>query len=169
MKRVWLFLSVFLLAACQSSNDDYAGMTGRVMLYQVDEAQFQRVLQGDAIIVIANPDSEWSQQAIPILNRVALEANRRVEYFNGVAFRQSNSQQVQDLIRQIQASSFLADYDARRYDELYLPIVLRVKQGQITLAHVGTVPGHFMVDSEIPPLTSDQQATLQSLYQSFFD
>jgi hypothetical protein len=169
MKVVGLVLSVFLLAACQPNNDDYEGLTGRVMLYQVDEAQLTRLLQEDAIIVIANPNSEWSQIAIPVLNRVALGANQRVEYFNGVSFRENDSQAVRDLIRQIQATTFLADYDARLYVELYMPIVIKVTNGQITLAHIGTVPNHRIIDGVIPPLTDEQQATLSTYYQSFFD
>lgn len=169
MKHVGLVLSLCLLAACQPSNDDYDGLTGRVMLYQVDEAELMTLLQEDAIIVIANPDSEWSQIIIPILNRVAVDANQRVEYFNGVSFRAGGSSDVQTLVQQIQATTFLADYDPRLYDELYMPIVLKVTQGQITLAHVGTVPGHRMVAGAIPPLTIEQEVTLISFYQSFFD
>lgn len=169
MKLVGLVLSVLMLVACQPNNDDYDGLTGQVMLYQVDEEELLNLLLGDAIIVIANPNSEWSQLAIPLLNRVAAGANQRVEYFNGVSFRERDSASVQALIRQIQATSFLANYDARLYDELYMPIVLQVTRGQITLAHVGTVPGHRMVDGVIPPLTSEQEATLLSYYQSFFE
>lgn len=169
MKLVGLVLSVLLLAACQPSNDDYEGLTGRVMLYQVNEERFLSLLEGDAIIVIANPNSEWSQIAIPVLNRVALAANQRVEYFNGVAFREANSSAVQSLIRQIQATTFLANYDARLYDELYMPLVIKVTQGQITLAHIGTVPGHRIVDGVAPPLTSEQLATLSAYYRTFFE
>jgi hypothetical protein len=169
MRIFGLVLSIFLLAACQPSNDDYVGLTGRVMLYQVDEAELNALLQEDAIIVIANPDSEWSQQAIPVLNRVAVAANQRIEYFNGVSFRESKSSLAQSLLRQIQATTFLANYDARLYDELYMPIVIKVSKGQITLAHVGTVPGHVMVSGQIPPLSEAQQATLTEYYQSFFD
>jgi hypothetical protein len=103
------------------------------------------------------------------LNRVAVAANQRVEYFNGVSFRESNSPLAQSLLGQIQASRFLADYDARLYDELYMPIVLKVSQGQVILAHVGTVPGHRMTSGQVPPLSEAQQTTLSGYYQSFFD
>lgn len=168
MKLVWVVLSVIFLAACQPSNDEYEGLTGRVMLYQIDEDQLTRVLQTDGIVVIANPDNGWSQAAIPVLNEVAVQANKRVEYVNGNPLRETNSPSTQALIRRIQNAPFLEDYDPMFYDQLYMPLVLKVQGGQIVLAHVGTVKSHRLVEGSIPPLTTEQQAELFLLYESFF-
>jgi len=168
MKTLGVLLSLFVLMACQPSNDQYDGLTGRVMLYQINETELQRVLQQDGIVVIANPDNGWSQQVIPVLNEVALRLNQRVNYFNGVALREDDSLFAQSLIQQIQTAPFLNDYDARLYDQLYMPIVLKIEQGQIVLAHIGTVPSHRLVQGSIPELTQSQRAELASYYESFF-
>ena len=168
MKSVWILLSLFVLAACQPSNDQYEGLTGRVMLYQIDEAQLQRVLQTDGIVVIANPDNGWSQQAIPVLNEVAIKENKRVEYVNGASLRDANSPTTQALVRRIQNAPFLNDYDPVFYDELYMPLVLKIQGGQIVLAHVGTVRSHRLIQGNIPPLTAEQKNELALLYESFF-
>lgn len=168
MKRAWVLLSLCFLAACQPTNDEYEGLTGRVMLYQIDEVQLERVLQSDGIVVIANPDNGWSQQAIPVLNEVALRANQRVEYLNGVSLRNANSPTTQALVRRIQNAPFLGEYNPIFYDQLYMPIVLKVQSGQIVLAHVGTVNSHRLMEGTIPPLTTEQKAELSLLYESFF-
>jgi hypothetical protein len=168
MKFVWVILSFLFLAACQPSNDQYDGLTGRVMLYQIDEAQLERVLQTDGIVVIANPNNGWSQQAIPVLNDVAIKQNIRVEYVNGASLRDANSPTTQALVRQIQNAPFLNDYDPVFYDQLYMPLVIKVQGGQIVLAHVGTVSSHRLIQGNIPPLTTEQKAELALLYESFF-
>lgn len=168
MKFVWMALSVLFLTACQPRNDQYEGLTGRVMLYQIDETQLQRVLQTDGIVVIANPENGWSQAAIPVLNDVAIQANKRVEYVNGVILREANSASTQSLVRRLQNAPFLDDYDPIFYDQLYMPIVLKIERGQIVLAHVGTVRSHRLIQGTIPPLTAEQKGELALLYESFF-
>jgi hypothetical protein len=168
MKRVGLILFLLVLAACQPGNDEYQGLSGRVQLYQIDEARLMSVLQTDGVVVLANPNSEWSQQAIPVLNEAAVLANQRVEYFNGVAFRESDSVVARQLLARLQTAPFLADYDPVLYDALYMPIAFRVERGVIVLAHVGTVQSHRLVAGEIPALTPTQQAELRGLYERLF-
>ena len=159
MKKLLLGVVLFL-SACSIQVDEYDGFQGEVALVQVTKAEFDQLLMESALIVLADPTSEWSQQAVPVFNEAVKKGGVQAYYYNASGERGN-----EELLRRIQAALFTSDVSKLLYDELYLPVVIQIQNGQIRQVHVGTVSSHVVQDGEIPSLTAAQKLELQSIYE----
>ena len=159
MKKLLLGVVLFL-SACSIQVDEYDGFQGEVALVQVTKAEFDQLLMESALIVLADPTSEWSQQAVPVFNEAVKKSGVQAYYYNASGERGN-----EELLRRIQAALFTSDVSKLLYDELYLPVVIQIQNGQIRQVHVGTVSSHVVQDGEIPSLTAAQKLELQSIYE----
>lgn len=159
MKKLLLGVVLFL-SACSIQVDEYDGFQGEVALVQVTKAEFDQLLMESALIVLADPTSEWSQQAVPVFNEAVKQAGVQAYYYNASGERGN-----EELLRRIQAALFTSEVSKLLYDELYLPVVIQIQNGQIRQVHVGTVTSHVIQDGEIPSLTAAQKLELQSIYE----
>jgi hypothetical protein len=160
MKKLLLGVVLFL-SACSIQVDEYDGFQGEVALVQLTKAEFDQALLGDAVIILANPSSEWSQQAVPVFNEAVKQVADQAYYFNASEERGNEA-----LLARIQAATFSDELSKLLYDELYLPIVIRVEGGFIRRVHVGTVSSHVISEGVIPSLTTEQKGELQSIYEA---
>lgn len=160
MKKLLLGVVLFL-SACSIQVDEYDGFQGEVALVQLTKNEFDDMLQRSAVIILADPTSEWSQQAVPVFNEAVKRVTDQAYYYNA-----SNERDNEALLRQIQNAPFTNDITKLLYDELYLPIVIHVQRGQIIQVHVGTVPSHVITQGQIPALTAGQQLELRTIYEA---
>lgn len=160
MKKLLLGVVLFL-SACSIQVDEYDSFQGEVALVQLTKNEFEDMLQRSAVIILADPTSEWSQQAVPVFNEAVKQVTDQAYYYNA-----SNERDNEVLLRQIQAARFTDEITKLLYDELYLPIVIQVQRGQIVQVHVGTVSSHVISQGQIPSLTASQQLELRSIYEA---
>lgn len=159
MKKLLLGVVLFL-SACSIQVDEYDGFQGEVALVQVTKAEFDELLIKSAVIILADPTSEWSQQAVPVFNEAVKQVTDQAYYYNA-----SDERGNEELLRRIQAALFTSEVSKLLYDELYLPVVIQIQNGQIRRVHVGTVSSHVIRDGAIPSLTAAQKLELQSIYE----
>jgi hypothetical protein len=163
MKKLLLGV-VLVLSACSIQVDEYDGFQGEVALVQLTQAEFDQALLGDAVIILADPSSEWSQQAVPVFNEAVKQITNQAYYYNA-----SEERGNEELLARIQAATFTDELSKLLYDELYLPIVIRVEEGFIRQVHLGTVSSHVISEGVIPSLTTEQKAELQSIYEALLE
>jgi hypothetical protein len=160
MKKLLLGLVLFL-SACSVQVDEYDGFRGDVVLVQVTKNEFERLLETEGFVILADPQSAWSQEAVPVFNEAARNVGITAYYYNATEERDN-----QALLSLIQNATFQNELSKSLYDELYLPIVLYIEFGRIQQVHLGTVASHVMVNREIPPLSPAQSQELQTIYES---
>ena len=160
MKKLLLGCVLFL-SACSVQVDEYDGFRDEVVLVQVTKNEFEDLLTSNAVIILADPMSEWSQVAVPVFNEAAKALNTTAYYYNATDERENS-----ELLAQIQQATFASELSKALYDELYLPIVLYIEFGRIQQVHVGTVASHVIEEGQIPPLTTSQEQELQTIYEA---
>lgn len=160
MKKLLLGCVLFL-SACGLQVDEYDGFRDEVVLVQVTKNEFEDLLTSNAVIILADPMSEWSQVAVPVFNEAAKALNTTAYYYNATDERENS-----ELLAQIQQATFASELSKALYDELYLPIVLYIEFGRIQQVHVGTVASHVIEEGQIPPLTTSQEQELQTIYEA---
>ena len=159
MKKLLLGVVLFL-SACSIQVDEYDGFQGEVALVQVTKAEFENLLGQSAVIILADPTSPWSQEAVPVFNEAVKQVTDQAYYYNASEERGNET-----LLRQLQSAAFTDEVTKLLYDEVYLPVVIQIQNGQIRRVHVGTVASHVIQDGEIPSLTAAQKLELRVIYE----
>ncbi len=109
----------------------------------------------------------WCIEAVPVLNDLAKENNRKVIYVDirssGEDQRVETNDEYVHLMEWIEKYSLLDDEGSPR---LYVPAVYFVSDGEIEVYNIGTVDSH---DAKEREMTEEEIQKLIEIYQSGFD
>ncbi len=168
MKKLVALLAVFLLVGCASIKNEYEGIQGKTAVKQVSSKEVLEVFEnGTAIILFAIPESEWCQDFMPILNEEALKAEQEILYYNVRDIRGSETEEYKTMFDEISEFVKTTEFDSLRYDELFVPTLVKIENGIIVDFHYGTVKGHVENSVELPDLTLIQKQELTVIIQRF--
>lgn len=161
MRKLLLVLLVLGLVGCASIKNEYDSVDGKVNVKQIDEDDVTELLKsGTGVLLFSFPECEWCQELMPQLNARALEVDTEVFYFNIRDIRASNTEFYKDLYDEIVTYLESVDYDLLKYDKLYAPTIVSIKNGTIVDFHLGTTNDHLMTEDGLPSLNSSQKREL---------
>jgi uncharacterized protein YceK len=166
MKKLIALLAVFLLVGCASIKNEYECIEGKTSVKQISQKEVLELFEsGSAVVLFAFPGSEWAQEFMPLLNEEALKHDVEVLYYNIHDIRESETEEYKALYDEVFAFVETTEFDSLRYEEIYVPTIVKLENGTITDFHYGTVEGHVATSKGLPALTSTQKQELTVIIQ----
>lgn len=117
------------------------------------------------VIYFGYPDCPWCQEAQPILEDVSKEFPIDVYY---VRTRDNNKEKLYTEDEKKAIIPYLKNYlkeDDQGILQLYVPLVISIKDGEILQGHLGTVEDH---DAHESKLTESQKKEVKDIYTKIF-
>ena len=115
------------------------------------------------------PESEWCQELMPLLNEEALELETEVLYYNVRDIRESKTDEYNILYNEIVRYLETTDFDELRYEEIFVPTIVKLENGTITDFHLGTVESHVETSNGLPSLSTSQKSELKEIIISLLE
>lgn len=109
------------------------------------------------------PGCPWCQEVVPILHKLASQANVPVHY---IQTRDQEGIRLYTDLQRDEIAPYLQDYirnNASGDPTLYVPLVVAVKEGKVVSGHQGTVSGHNAHEQEMT--TPQKQEVKEDLTQ----
>lgn len=116
--------------------------------------------KGSGILYYGYDDCPWCERAVPLLNEAALETGVTVYYIDVYGPFQPTKDQFDDLTYYIE-STFLEDDEGSK--SFFVPLIIGVKNGEITGSHVSLVKG-FELEDENSMMNDAQKKELKDIY-----
>lgn len=164
MRKLVALLAVFLLVGCASIKNEYEGISGKTAVKQISEDEVMEVFQnGTGVVLFSFPESEWCQELMPLLNEEALKVETEVMYYNVRDIRESKTDEYTILYNEIVRFLETTEFDELRYEEIFVPTMVKLENGNIIDFHLGTVESHVETSNGLPNLTISQKSELKSV------
>lgn len=183
MKKLTAFLlgSALLLGGCASKSEkvtitnpvDIQSEPAIMTVYEWigDEiADFQEITfaeslrlfteKGSGILYYGYNDCQWCERAVPVLNEAALQTGVTVYYIDVYGPFQPTKDEFDDLMDYIE-DTFLEDDKGNK--SFFVPLVIGVKNGEITGSHVSLVKS-FELKDETSMMDEAQKKELRDIY-----
>lgn len=182
-KRLYYAMFVCLLFGCttetqeQTTSSNYCdGDSGTCSLTTSsedieDSTYFQQITmeeaielfknKGDGILYFGYPDCPWCQEAQPILEELAETYDKQIYY---IRTRDSEKNKLYTDEEKEQIMQYIQDYEDKDDDgeyQIYVPLVLSVKEGSVIKGHLGTVEEH---DANERTMTDSEQKEVAEIY-----
>jgi len=116
--------------------------------------------KGSGILYYGYDDCPWCERAVPVLNEAALETGITVYYVDIYGPFQPSRSQFDELLGYIE-SALIEDEEGNK--SFFVPLVIGVKNGEITDSHVSLVKG-FELEDEESMLSDEQKQELKNIY-----
>lgn len=118
------------------------------------------------ILYFGYDECPWCQQASPILNEISIEKNQEINYIrivNAAHERLYTDEQNERLSLLI--SNYMTPDDQGTF-QLYVPLVLSVKDGKIMNGYIGTFENH---NANTREMTEEEKEQLKSIYEKLIN
>lgn len=158
MRKLLVLLLVLLLAGCANIQSSYPNVEEPIKVKQIDDNGLIAELASESsVIILGYPDSEWTQMMMPVFNEVAIDLETEFYYYNIESARDGETDTYNELYTKIIRFIRESELDELKYDQIYAPTIIVVKDGEIKNIHIGTTEGHYIVDGEIPELSETEK------------
>lgn len=110
-------------------------------------------------------DCPWCQDIAPILSDVASEKGEEVFY---IQTRDDDRNRLYTDEQKERIIPYLGHYMSENKEgilTLYVPLIVRVEEGKVTMAHQGTIEGHQAADRE---MSKDEREKVYQVIQKMF-
>lgn len=115
---------------------------------------------GSGILYYGYDNCPWCERAIPVLNQIVLETGITVYYIDVYGPFQPDKQEFDKLLAYIDEALIEDDKGEKGF---FVPLVIGVKNGQMTGSHVSLVDD-FKLENDDDQLSDSQKAQLKNLY-----
>lgn len=116
--------------------------------------------KGSGILYYGYDNCPYCERGIPLLNEAALETGVTVYYIDVYGPMQPTRDEYDDLVSYIE-ETFIEDKDGNK--SFFVPLVIGVKNGEITASHVSLV-SDFTLENEDSMLSDAQKSELKKIY-----
>ncbi len=116
--------------------------------------------KGSGILYYGYDDCPYCERGIPLLNEAALETGVTVYYIDVYGPFQPTRDEFDDLCDYIE-ETFIEDKDGNK--SFFVPLVIGVKNGEITASHVSLV-SDFVLEDEDSMMSDAQKSELKKIY-----
>lgn len=144
-------------------------MKGYIWVQQ-PAAEFREVTWGEAmrlfqekgtgLLLFGYENCNYCQRAVPLLSEAAKEQNRPVYYIDVYAEPQPTEEEFKTMCQYIAETM---EWDENGEPEFFVPIVIGIRNGEITGYHVSLVDGFTPKDTS-DQLTDEQKERLKNIY-----
>ncbi|MCR0410331.1 transporter accessory protein [[Clostridium] innocuum] len=118
------------------------------------------------ILYFGYDECPWCQQASPILNEISIEKKQEI---NHIRIVNASHERLYTDEQNERLSLFISDYmtpDEHGAFQLYVPLVLSVKDGKVMNGHIGTFENH---NANTREMTEKEKEQLKSIYEKLIN
>lgn len=116
--------------------------------------------KGSGLVYYGYTGCQWCERFLPQLNQVALKTGVTIYYVDAAIFNEEETETYPILTEYL--SSILDKNDEGEY-EMYVPLFIGVKDGELVGSHNGLVDG-FEIENENSQMNDEQQEELQNIF-----
>lgn len=116
--------------------------------------------KGSGILYYGYNDCPFCERAVPMLNEAALETEIPVYYIDIYGPEQPSRDQFDTLLEYIDETLIEQEDGSKGF---FVPLIIGVKNGEITGSHVALVSG-FSIEDETSQMNDEQKQELKNIY-----
>lgn len=122
--------------------------------------------KGTGLVYYGYTGCQWCERFLPQLNQVALKTGVTIYYVDAAIFNEEESETYPILTEYL--SSILSTNEETGEKEMYVPLLIGIKDGELVGSHSGLVDG-FVIEDESSQMNDDEKKELQDIFMDIIE